>query len=264
MPHRKDIRSHAGGGSGASETLNEIVLYAIAGFLAQLVDGVLGMGYGVSASSFLLSLGVSPVVSSASVHTAETVATGFSAFSHYRYGNVVWSLARRLLIPGAIGAIIGAWLLTRIPGERVRPFIAAYLLLMGVAILVKALRRREAAESHARLAPLGFAGGFFDAIGGGGWGPIVVGTLLARGNQPRTTIGSVSCAEFFVTAAASATFLLTIGIEAWKPIAGLAIGGAIAAPIAAKLVNRVPARPLMIAVGTFVIVLSLRTIITAL
>ena len=241
--------------------MSEIALYAVAGFLAQLVDGVLGMGYGVSASSFLLSLGVSPAVSSASVHTAETVATGFSAWSHYRYGNVVWPLARRLLIPGTIGAIIGAYLLTRIPGEQVRPFIAGYLLLMGVVILVKALRRRAAAaESHARLAPLGFAGGFFDAVGGGGWGPIVVGTLLARGNQPRTTIGSVNCAEFFVTVAASATFLLTIGVETWKPVAGLAIGGAIAAPIGARLVGRVAARPLMIAVGLFVIVLSVRTI----
>ena len=244
--------------------MNEIPLYTIAGFIAQLVDGVLGMGYGVSATSLLLSLGVAPAVSSASVHTAETVATGFSAYSHYRYGNVMWSLARRLLIPGVIGAAIGAYILTRIPGETVRPFIAVYLLLMGALILVKALRRRPAREAHAHLGPLGFAGGFFDAIGGGGWGPIVVGTLLARGNEPRTTIGSVNFAEFFVTLAASITFFLTIGLAAWKPIAGLALGGAFAAPIAARLVGRIPARPLMIAVGIFVMVLSLRTIVMAL
>lgn len=241
--------------------MNEILLYAIAGFIAQLIDGVLGMGYGVSATSLLLSLGVSPAVSSASVHTAETVATGFSAWSHYRYGNVVWSLAKRLLIPGAIGAIIGAFILTQIPGETIRPFIAVYLLLMGVLILVKAFRRRPPAESHAHLGPLGFAGGFFDAIGGGGWGPIVVGTLLARGNEPRTTISSVNVAEFFVTLAASLTFFLTIGLAAWKPIAGLALGGALAAPLAAKLAGRIPARPLMIGVGVFVIVLSLRTLL---
>ncbi|HUP44798.1 MAG TPA: sulfite exporter TauE/SafE family protein [Thermoanaerobaculia bacterium] len=242
--------------------MSEILLYAAAGFLAQLVDGVLGMGYGVSATSLLLSLGVSPVVSSASVHTAETVTTGFSAWSHYRYGNVIWSLAKRLLIPGVIGAVIGAYLLTRIPGDAIRPFIAAYLLIMGALILVKAFAGATPRESHARLAPLGLAGGFFDAIGGGGWGPIVVGTLLARGNQPRTTIGSVNFAEFFVTVAAATTFFLTIGIAAWKPIAGLAIGGAIAAPIAAKLVNRIPARPLMIGVGLFVIVLSVRTLVS--
>lgn len=243
--------------------MNEIVLYAIAGFIAQLIDGVLGMGYGVSATSLLLSLGLPPAVSSASVHTAETVTTGFSAWSHYRYGNVIWSLAKRLLIPGAIGAVIGAYILTQIPGETIRPFIAVYLLLMGVLILVKAFRRRPTAESHAHLGPLGLAGGFFDAIGGGGWGPIVVGTLLARGNEPRTTIGSVNFAEFFVTLAASLTFFLTMGLAAWKPIAGLALGGALAAPIAAKLVGRIPARPLMIGVGVFVIVLSLRTLLAS-
>ena len=189
------------------------------------------------------------------------MATGFSAYSHYRYGNVIWSLAKRLLIPGAIGAVIGAYILTQIPGETIRPFIAVYLLLMGVLILLKAFRRRPHAESHAHLGPLGLAGGFFDAIGGGGWGPIVVGTLLARGNEPRTTIGSVNLAEFFVTLAASLTFFLTMGLAAWKPIAGLALGGALAAPIAAKLVGRIPARPLMIGVGGFVIVLSLRTLL---
>src|SRR5688572_175444 len=140
--------------------MNEILLYAIAGFIAQLVDGVLGMGYGVSATSLLLSLGVAPAVSSASVHTAETVATGFSAYSHYRYGNVMWSLARRLLIPGVIGAVIGAYILTRIPGETVRPFIADYLLLMGGLILVKALRRRPHAVAHAHIAPLARARGY--------------------------------------------------------------------------------------------------------
>lgn len=243
--------------------MNEIVLYAMAGFVAQLIDGVLGMGYGVSATSLLLSLGLAPAVSSASVHAAESVATGISAYSHYRYGNVIWSVARKLLIPGVIGAVLGAYILTRIPGETVRPFIAFYLMVMGAMILYKALRRREASASHAPLGPLGFTGGFCDAIGGGGWGPIVVGTLLARGNPPRTTIGSVSVAEFFVTSAAATTFFLTVGLAAWQPIAGLGIGGALAAPIAAKLVGRIPARPLMIIVGVVVIVLSLRTIILA-
>lgn len=229
-----------------------------------MIDGMLGMAYGVTATTLLLSLGVPAAVASASVHTAEVVTTGFSAVAHHRFGNVVWPVAKRLLIPGIIGAVLGAYILTAIPGEKVRPFSAAYLLVMGVVILFKALRRVPPAESHANLIPLGFAGGFFDAIGGGGWGPIVTGTLLARGNQPRTTIGTVNFAEFFVTVAASVTFILTLGLSDWPPIAGLAIGGAIAAPIAARMVNRVQPRPLMISVGILVILLSVRTIWLAL
>ncbi|HEX6178072.1 MAG TPA: sulfite exporter TauE/SafE family protein, partial [Thermoanaerobaculia bacterium] len=155
--------------------LIEILIYAIAGFVAQLIDGVLGMGYGVSATSMLLSIGVSPAAASASVHTAETIATGFSATAHYRLGNVVFSVAKKLLIPGVVGAAIGAYLLTNIPADIVKPFIAAYLAVMGIIIVSKALTRHEARDAHAHLGPLGFAGGFFDAIGGGGWGPIVVG-----------------------------------------------------------------------------------------
>lgn len=238
------------------------MLYAVAGFLAGLVDGVLGMGYGVSATSLLLSVGVSPAAASASVHTAEMFTTGFSAYAHHRYGNVVWALARRLVIPGIVGAIAGAYLLTRVAAERVTPFIAAYLLVMGIVIVAKAFGRRRSAH-YGQVEPLGFAGGFLDAMGGGGWGPIVVGTLLARGNEPRSTIGSVNVAEFFVTAAASLTFFLTIGLSAWKPMVGLAAGGVIAAPFAARLVNRLPARPLMITVGVVVIGLSLRTIAAA-
>jgi uncharacterized membrane protein YfcA len=241
----------------------EFAIYVVVGIVAQMIDGVLGMGYGVTATSFLLTVGVTPAVASASVHTAEVVSTGFSAWSHLRLRNVIWSLARRLLIPGAIGAAAGAYILTHVPGDRIKPFVAVYLLIMGIVILTKALRPRPTTESHAHLAPLGLAGGFFDSIGGGGWGPIVVGTLLARGNEPRATIGSVNCAEFFVTLAASATFLITLGPSPWLPIAGLAVGGAIAAPIAARFVNRVPARPLMIAVGAMVVVLSVRTIVQA-
>lgn len=243
--------------------MTNLLLYSLAGFLAQMIDGMLGMGYGVSATSILLSLGVPAAVSSASVHTAEAVVTGFSAYSHYRFGNVVWSLAKRLLVPGIIGAVAGAYILSSLPGDRIRPFVSGYLLLMGILILRKAVAGRGAPKP-VQVEALGLAGGFFDAIGGGGWGPIVVGSMLARGNEPRTTIGSVNFAEFFVTVAASLTFLVTIGVSSWRPVAGLAIGGAIAAPIAAKLVHRVPARPLMIAVALLVIGLSLRTLIATL
>jgi uncharacterized membrane protein YfcA len=228
-----------------------------------MIDGILGMAYGVSATSMLLSFGVSPAVASASVHTAEVVTTGFSGVAHWRSGNVVASFVRKLVIPGVIGGCTGAYLLTEIPATVIKPVIAAYLLVMGLIILAKAWQRGVHVGSEKHLFPLGLFGGFFDAIGGGGWGPIVVGTLLARGNEPRTTIGSVNLAEFFVTFATSVTFILTIGLTSWMPVVGLAVGGALAAPIAARLTGRIPARPLMVAVGVLVILLSLRTILMA-
>jgi len=243
------------------DQLLELILFAVAGFVAQMVDGMCSMGYGVSATSLLLSFGVPPAAASASVHTAEVFATGASAWSHWRVGNVVWSFARKLLIPGAIGAIVGAYLLTSISGDVIKPFVAAYLLIMGVVIFYKAFRPKREQESHAHIVPLGLAGGFFDSIGGGGWGPIVAGTLIARGNAPRTTIGSVAFAEFFVTVASSVTLLLTIGVSNWIPIAGLAAGSMVAAPIAARLTGRIPTKPLMIFVAVVIIALSVRTIL---
>jgi uncharacterized protein len=240
--------------------LIELALFAAAGFIAQMIDGMLGMGYGVTATTFLLSFGVTPAVASASVHTAEVATTGLSGYHHWRAGNVILSLTRKLLVPGVIGGVLGAYILTEIPADAIRPFIAGYLILMGLIILAKAWRRSVHVGSEKHLAPLGLAGGFFDAIGGGGWGPIVTGTMLARGNEPRTTIGSVNFAEFFVTVATSLTFIVTMRVLDWVPIAGLAAGGAIAAPIAARYTGRIPARPLMVAVGVLVILLSLRTI----
>lgn len=241
----------------------EFLLFVAAGFIAQMIDGLLSMGYGVSATTLLLTFGVAPAGASASVHTAEVVTTAFSAYNHWRVGNVVMTFVKKLLIPGVIGAVIGAFILTTVDGDAIKPFMAAYLLIMGVIILLKAWRRTLQVGSEKHLTPLGLAGGFFDSIGGGGWGPIVAGTLLARGNEPRTTIGSVAFAEFFVTVAASATLLLTIGVSDWMPIAGLALGGAIASPIAARLTGRIPARPLMAAAGLLIIALSVRTIVLA-
>jgi uncharacterized membrane protein YfcA len=248
----------------SAKALADFGLFTLAGFLAQMVDGTLSMGYGVSATTLLLSMGLPPAAASASVHTAEVVTTASAAYNHWRAGNVVGSWVRKLLIPGVAGAIAGAYVLTNIPGAAIKPFIAAYLIVMGIVILFKAFRRRAEGESHAHIVPLGLAGGFCDSVGGGGWGPIVAGTLLARGNPPRTTIGSVAFAEFFVTFASSATLLLTVGVSNWLPIAGLALGGIIASPIAARLTGRIPAKPLMIAVGILVILLSVRTILTAL
>lgn len=241
--------------------MNELLLFVLAGFLAQIIDGTISMGYGVSATTLLLSFGVAPAAASASVHTAEVVATAFSAWNHWRMKNVVASYVKKLLIPGILGAITGAYLLTNIPADVIRPFMVAYLIVMGTIILLKAWRRTVHVGSEKHMTVLGFIGAFCDSVGGGGWGPIVAGTLLARGNEPRTTIGSVAFSEFFVTFAASATLLLTIGVTNWRPIAGLALGSVLAAPLAARLTGRIPARPMMIAVGVVVIALSVRTLL---
>ena len=160
-----------------------IFVFILVGFVAQLIDGALGMAYGVSSNAFLLSLGIPPKYASASVHAAEVVTTGVSGLAHWRFGNIHFDLARRLVIPGVIGAAIGAYLLTQVNGDVIKPYIAIYLAIMGIVIIWKAFR--EVALRHVRswLLPLGLAGGFMDAIGGGGWGPIVTTTLVARGNR---------------------------------------------------------------------------------
>jgi uncharacterized membrane protein YfcA len=243
------------------------LLYVLVGFLAQLIDGALGMAYGVSSNTFLLSLGIPPAAASASVHMAEVVTTGVSGVSHWRLGNIDWNLVKRLLIPGVLGGIAGAYLLTSIDGNVIKPFVSAYLLLMGVIILVKASRydpKPHSGVHTARVSALGTVGGFFDAIGGGGWGPIVTTTLVARGKDTRLTIGSVNFSEFFVTLAESITFVLTLSFaQYWQIILGLLVGGVIAAPLAAILTRKLPVKALMMLVGVLIIVLSIRTILLA-
>jgi uncharacterized membrane protein YfcA len=240
-----------------------ILVFILVGFLAQIIDGAMGMAYGVSSNTFLLSLGIPPAAASASVHMAEVVTTGISGFSHWRLGNVNWKLVRRLLIPGVIGGVAGAYLLTNIDGNVIKPYISAYLLIMGVIILVKAFRNPTPSDGQhgARISLLGLIGGFFDAIGGGGWGPLVTTTLVARGDHPRFSIGSVNFSEFFVTFAESVIFVLTLSFaEYWQIILGLLIGGAIAAPLAAYMARKLPVKALMIMVGLLIIILSIRTI----
>lgn len=250
--------------AGFRTTDLSMIVYIIVGFIAQMIDGSLGMAYGVSSTSFLLSLGIPPVTASASVHTSEIFTTAVSGLSHLRFGNVDKELFRKLLIPGVVGGILGAYILTAIPGETIKPFIAFYLLIMGLVILWKAFRKVKEKKVKTKLFPLGISGGFFDAIGGGGWGPIVTSTLVARGNNPRFSIGSVNLAEFFVTVAEVATFLTIVGLAHWKIIIGLIIGGVLAAPLAAFLCKRVPSRALMVMVGVLIIALSIRTIHSAL
>lgn len=238
----------------------EFLLYALAGFLAQLIDGALGMAYGVTATSILLTAGVPPVAASATVHAAECFSTGVSALSHHAFGNISRYLFRRLLLPGIIGAMLGAYVLVSLPGDKLKPYIAGYLLIMGLVIFAKAFRQIPPRKVTTHLGPLAFCGAFVDAIGGGGWGPIVASNLIARGNDVRETVGSVNAVEFFVTLASSAVFIATLGLSNWKIILGLAVGGMLAAPIGAWACKRLPVKPFMILVGALIVLLSLRTL----
>ncbi len=239
-----------------------IWIFMIVGFVAQLIDGALGMAYGVSSNTFLLSFGVPPAIASASVHMSEIFTTAVSGLFHLRFGNVRKDLFLKLLIPGVIGGAAGAYLLSNIDGNVIKPYINGYLLIMGLVILRKALKK-NGEEKHITnwVSPLGLIGGFFDAIGGGGWGPIVTTTLVARGNSPRKTIGSVNSSEFFVTLAESIVFILTLGMMNWQVVVGLLVGGVVAAPVAAYLANKLPTRLLMALVGLLISFLSVRTLV---
>jgi uncharacterized membrane protein YfcA len=244
---------------------SELLFYIGVGLAAQIVDGALGMAYGATSSSLLLGLGIPPAIASASVHVAEVFTTGASGIAHFKLGNVNKKLFLYLLIPGMSGAIIGAYLLSdRIDGDIIKPFMSAYLMILGIIILKKALQSQRRKSKVKRLGPLAFFGGFMDAVGGGGWGPIVTSTLLSKGRTVHYTIGSVNAAEFFISASSAATFLIFTGISSWQVVVGLVIGGVIASPFAAILVRRVKRKPMMIMVGIMVILLSIRTIILSL
>ncbi|GGD68962.1 UPF0721 transmembrane protein [Emticicia aquatilis] len=241
---------------------NDFFFYLLVGLAAQLVDGTLGMAYGITSTSSLLALGVPPAVSSASVHVAEMFTTGASAISHYRFGNINKKLLKSLVIPGVLGAVAGAYLLSDlINGDFIKPYISAYMIILGIVIIRKALQKNIVKKKTKNINILAAFGGFIDSIGGGGWGPVVTSTLLGQGRDPRYTIGSVNASEFAVSFASGITFIIFQGIDNWQVVAGLIIGGVIASPFGAFLVNKVRRRPLMILVGTVVILLSLRTIL---
>ena len=253
-------------GSRVIESLGpEFLLFVLGGFIAQMIDGSLGMAYGVSASTFLLSFGISPAAASASIHAAEVFTSGVSGLSHLKFGNVNKRLFKQLLIPGVLGAIAGAYILSSFEEYNtiIRPIVASYTFILGIIIISKAIRRpREKAKTKNVGALAGF-GGFMDSIGGGGWGPIVASTLIAKGRSPRYTIGSVNLAEFFISFASSLTFFATIGLSYFGIIAGLILGGIIAAPIAASLTQKLPIKTMMIVVGLVVIAASIRIIIVS-
>jgi uncharacterized membrane protein YfcA len=235
----------------------------LVGFFAQLVDGALGMGYGVISTTLLLSGGLNPAVISGSIHTAEMFSSGASGFSHYRFGNVNKKLFKTLLIPGVLGAIAGA-LLLGYAGEEfskyIRPVISFYTLLLGIRILSNAFKKQQKPQKVKRAGWLAGAGGFLDSFGGGGWGPLVTSTLISKGRTPKYVIGSVSLTEFFVTMASAVTFFFILGVSHWQSILGLIIGGVIAAPIAARLVGKLPIKKMFIGVAVIVIISSLRII----
>ena len=229
-----------------------LLLLAI-GFVAQLVDGALGMAYGVLSSAALLAIGLPPAQASALVHTAEVFTTSASAASHIYHRNVDWRLVRRLGISGACGAVLGAWLLSNVDVSAARRYVYIYLLLMGVYIVWKSMRIASARQNPAAwTVPLGALAGFLDASGGGGWGPVATSTLVGSGHAPRETVGSVNTTEFFVTVAAATTFFVELGASPWQHLVPLILGGVLAAPVGGWAVKRVPARGLMVAVGVLI------------
>lgn len=236
----------------ASFDYSMLLPFILVGFAAQLVDGALGMAFGVISNTVLVAiLGVSPATASASVHLVESFTTAASGISHVIHRNVNWKLFFRLLIPGMIGGVLGAYVLSNIHAEVARPFVMAYLAAIGVYLLVRGLRYSTHVHKEPKvIEPLGLAGGFLDAAGGGGWGPVVTSNLLVQGAQPRTTIGTVNTVEFFLTVTISATFIATLGFKAFTvATVGLLIGGVLAAPFGAIIAKRVPAKTLMTLVG---------------
>lgn len=237
------------------------LFFVLAGFVAQLIDGALGMAYGVSCTTLLLNLGIPPVLASASIHTAEVFTTGVSGLSHLFLKNVNLKLFFKLAIPGVTGAVIGAYLLSKIfDGNIIKPYISAYLLVMGIFILIKSFKTIELKDKTKKVSLLGFTGGFCDAIGGGGWGPIVTSNLIFRGKTPKETIGTVNTAEFFVSFFSTGVFLFFVGVDSWKIILGLIVGGIIAAPIGAYMATKVKPKVLMFLVGLVIIITSSYTI----
>lgn len=239
----------------------------LVGFVAQLIDGLLGMGYGLSSTAALLSIGIPLPAISGSIHTAEMFSSGASGLSHYKFGNVNKKLLKYLIFPGVMGAVSGAGLLIFLSekySNEIKVLLATYTLLLGVRILYKAFNRKQKkSEKPKNVGWLAFSGGFFDSFCGGGWGPLVTSTLISKGKTPRFVIGTVSLAEFFITFSSALTFFVALGLSHWQVILGLVIGGMLAAPIAAKLAGRLPVKTMFICVGLLVIIWSVRILYKA-
>lgn len=228
------------------------------GFAAQLIDGAMGMAYGVISSTLLLAMGLPPKAASAGTHAAETFTTAVSGLSHIYHRNVDWRLFVRLAIPGIIGGVTGAYLLSNVDNSAVKPYVQSYLVTIGLWLIWRSTHVIQRSDNPRIVTPLGLVGGFLDATGGGGWGPVVTSNLLLQGSNPRMTIGTVNTVEFLLTLSISITFLIQLGWETFTmATVGLLIGGVIAAPFGALLAKRVAARHLLLMVGIVLTLTSL-------
>lgn len=241
-----------------------LIPFVLIGFAAQLIDGALGMAFGQISSTLLIVMGVPPAATSAGVHIAESFTTAVSGVSHVAHRNVDWRLFFRIVIPGVIGGVLGAYVLTQLKAETAKPFVLAYLTALGLYLFYRGVMHRHTERRPKIVEPLGLAGGFLDAAGGGGWGAIVTTNLLVQGSNPRKTIGTVNTAEFFLTITISITFLTTLTFSGstedwellWRATVGLLIGGVLAAPFGAWIAKRVNPDRLLTFVGALVTLTS--------
>jgi siroheme synthase-like protein len=236
-----------------------------AGFVFAMIDGAIGMSYGVTSTTFSLSMGITPATASMGVHLSEILSNGIAGWMHYRMGNINWKLFRLLLIPGIIGAVLGAYILSSLEhySAYTKPFVSLYTLILGIIIFKKALNvgQKRTTAKIKRIRLLGFGGGFIDAVGGGGWGSIVLSTLIAGGRHPRFSLGTVKLSRFFIALMSSLTFITMLNGARWEAVSGLVIGSALASPIAAKISNKISAKAIMMAVAVIVILISVRAIL---
>ncbi|WP_231463636.1 TSUP family transporter [Pedobacter sp. Leaf132] len=236
-----------------------------AGFLFALIDGAIGMSYGVTTASFSLAMGLPPASASMAIHISEVLSNGIAGWMHYRMGNVNWKLFKILIIPAIVGAVLGAYILSSLEhySAYVKPIVGIYTLFLGGVILMKAfnIKRKKGNEKIKKIGFLGFVGGFIDAAFGGGWGSIVLSSLIAGGRHPLFSLGTVKISRFFIATLSSLTFFTMLGGKYWEAVLGLIIGSAIASPIAARVSNKISAKTIMVAVGFIVMIVSLRSVI---
>ncbi|GGH06408.1 TSUP family transporter [Mucilaginibacter phyllosphaerae] len=247
------------------ENISPMFYYFLgAGFVFALIDGAIGMSYGVTSTTFSLSMGIPPASASMGVHLSEIMSNGIAGWMHYRMGNVNWKLFKLLLLPGIIGAVTGAYLLSSLEhyAQYTKPVVSVYTLILGTVIFTKALniKKKRTTPKIKRISLLGLGGGFIDAVGGGGWGSIVLSTLIAGGRHPRFSLGTVKLSRFFIALMGSLTFITMLNSGHWDAVAGLVIGSALASPVAARISNKISAKAIMLSVAVIVILISIRSI----
>ena len=236
--------------------MGEIILFSILGFFASIIDGCIGMAYGTILASIFTLNGVPLLVSSASIHFSEIFTTLASGLSHLSFKNVDFKLLKKIVLPGALGAVVGALMLSFASDQILKPIVSSYLIALGIYILLKQHVKKKT-KSFKRFRFLGLIGGFCDAAAGGGWGPIVTGTLISRGHIPHKTIGTVNLTEFFVTLSQSAIFFSAIGLTSVNIVIGLILGSVIAAPFAAYIVKKINPMVLIKLVGCIIIITNI-------